>query len=425
MLRILLNPWGSLGDLHPFLALGSALRKAGAEVTIATMKLYERTVKNQGFVYLQVGPHFSPNDKLILDAMSDPRFGTKRLITELLLPTLHESYREIEPAVASHDVTVTYPVGLAAMISCERHSKPWVGTTLAPAAFFSRYDPPLLPLCPVISRLARFSPYVGSFLRYTIKRISLSLLDEVFQFRRKLGLKAESQRLLVDAHSPHLNLAMFDDAFGSPQPDWPLRTLQTGACLFEGDAPMPPGQKERLRDFLKGGEAPVVVTLGSSAVHAPGSFFDDFYDALSSRGLRGIFLMGSNRLSRENTNPDHFLQLDYAPYGPLFDAAKVIVSHGGIGTLSQILRAGKPTLVVPFAHDQPDNASRITRLGVGIALPAKQLNASRAIKALDHLIHRNSFKERATEVLETMSSDGASRAAFAVLQMAQSNSRRV
>ena len=425
MIRILLNPWGSLGDLHPFLAIGSALRKAGAEVTIATMKLYERTVKDQGFAYLQVGPHFCPNDKLILDALADPQFGTKRLITEMLLPSLHESYREIEPAVTSHDVTVTHPVGLAAMISCERHSRPWVGTVLAPAAFFSRYDPPLLPIFPIISRLAKFSPYVGSFLRYTIKRISLSLLDEVFRFRRRLGLKAETQHLLVDAHSPHLNLAMFDHAFGSPQPDWPRCTLQTGACLFDGDTAMSQDQNARLKNFLEAGEAPVIVTLGSSAVHSPGSFFEDLYDALSSLGLRGIFLMGSNQLSHENLNPDLFLQLDYAPYGPLFQAAKVVVSHGGIGTLSQILRAGKPTLVVPFAHDQPDNAMRITRLGVGIALPAQQLNASRAIKALDQLMTRNSFQERATEVLKTMSSDGASRAAFAVLQMAQYSSTRI
>ena len=54
-----------------------------------------------------------------------------------------------------------------------------------------------------------------------------------------------------------------------------------------------------------------------------------------------------------------------APHAALFPRAALVVHHGGIGTLGQALRAGRPMLVVPWSHDQPDNASRVARLGVG------------------------------------------------------------
>jgi rhamnosyltransferase subunit B len=43
----------------------------------------------------------------------------------------------------------------------------------------------------------------------------------------------------------------------------------------------------------------------------------------------------------------------------------MLVHHGGIGTTAQALRAGRPQLVIPMAHDQFDNAARVKRLGVG------------------------------------------------------------
>ena len=67
----------------------------------------------------------------------------------------------------------------------------------------------------------------------------------------------------------------------------------------------------------------------------------------------------------------------------------------GVG---QSLRAGKPVLVVPFAHDQFDNAARITRLGVGRILPRAKYNTMRAIKELSRLLKEQSYTIRATAI---------------------------
>lgn len=418
MRRILLNPWGSLGDLHPFLALAQALREQGAEVTIATMRDYAQRVKDLGFSFVAFGPHFKPDDPLICASLSDPKTGTKRLLSEVVLPAVEDSCREIEASVASHDVVVTCGAGIATQIACELHQKPWVGTALAPVAFFSRYDPPILPISLFLSRLARVSQFAGHLLRETIKRMTLQLMTGVAAFRSNLGLKQSSQNLLIDGYSPYLNLAMFDAVFGLPQRDWPPFTIQTGACLFEQERVLTVEQRLQLEDFLNLGEPPVVLTLGSSAVNSPQNFFADCHAAIDALGLRCISVVGSNLVDQSTLDPKRFLQLTYAPYGPLFGASQAIVSHGGIGTLSQILRAGKPTLVVPFAHDQPDNAARIERIGVGLSIPLKRLNTNRVQTVMTRLMSIKRFSTRAVEISRNLPSNGASVAATAILQLA-------
>jgi UDP:flavonoid glycosyltransferase YjiC (YdhE family) len=395
-----------------------ALRRLGAEVTIATIKMYEQTVKKLGFTYVPVGPHFRSEDQLIIDAITDPKMGTVSLVTELLVPGLSEAYREIESHVACHDVTVTHPVGLAAMISSEIHAKPWVATVLAPVALFSRYDAPFLPICPMISGLARHSPFVGGVMQRLLKQMAAPLAKEVGRFRSSLGLRGDYPNVLIGSHSPYLNLALFDDAFGEPQRDWPQHTVQTGACMFEVDAPLTALDRRRLDEFLANGDAPVIVTLGSSAVHFRGDFFAESYQALAALKLRALFISGDQYLDHVDVDPTRFLQMRYLPYSDIFPAAKAIINHGGIGTLSRVLRAGKPTLVVPFSHDQPDNAERIRRLGVGLTIPAERYDACRAKVAIDRLVHEPSFSQHATQISSRFSEGGAARAAHAIYELA-------
>jgi UDP:flavonoid glycosyltransferase YjiC (YdhE family) len=84
--------------------------------------------------------------------------------------------------------------------------------------------------------------------------------------------------------------------------------------------------------------------------------------------------------------PPTVLAWDYLPYAQIFPHAAAIVHQGGVGTTAQALRAGRPMLVVPFAHDQPDNAARVTRLGVARTLPRASYGASRAARGLAALL---------------------------------------
>lgn len=77
---------------------------------------------------------------------------------------------------------------------------------------------------------------------------------------------------------------------------------------------------------------------------------------------------------------------EYAPFGSLVPRAAALVHHGGVGTLAQALRAGCPQLVMPMAFDQPDNAVRLERLGVGRYLRPSRFTGMAVARELDALL---------------------------------------
>ena len=93
--------------------------------------------------------------------------------------------------------------------------------------------------------------------------------------------------------------------------------------------------------------------------------------------------------------PATIRHVDYAPFSQLFPHAAAVVHHGGIGTSAQALAAGVRQLVTPMAHDQPDNAARLVKLGVARSIPVKHVSARRLSNALDLLLSDRSYHIRA------------------------------
>jgi UDP:flavonoid glycosyltransferase YjiC (YdhE family) len=96
--------------------------------------------------------------------------------------------------------------------------------------------------------------------------------------------------------------------------------------------------------------------------------------------------------------PPEIIAVNYAPFEALLARACVMVHHGGVGTTSQGLRAGLPTLIVPFAFDQPDNAAHAARLGVSRTLPRPKYRATRVAAELDMLLTKNDYATKANEL---------------------------
>jgi rhamnosyltransferase subunit B len=163
--------------------------------------------------------------------------------------------------------------------------------------------------------------------------------------------------------------------------------------------------------FLDEGPPPIVFTLGSSAFWAAKNFYRDSVAAAHALGQRALLLIGDAHNYPTEPLPNGMAAFEYAPYGEVLPRARIIVHHGGIGTTGQSLRAGKPMLVVPFAHDQFDNAARITRLGLGRTLPRQQYTAARATQELARLLREQSYAMRATEIAHHIQSEDGIRAA--------------
>jgi UDP:flavonoid glycosyltransferase YjiC (YdhE family) len=221
------------------------------------------------------------------------------------------------------------------------------------------------------------------------KRSTSRWIKPVVELRRELALPDRGSPIFEGSHSPLKVLALFSSCLAEPQPDWPPQTVITGFPFFDRDHEQPDLAPE-LGRFLSDGPPPVVFTLGSSAVGAAGDFYRDSLKAVQELGVRAVLLTGPHPQGIPDPLPAGVITISYAPHSEIFSRASAIVHQGGIGTTAQAMRSARPMLIVPFAHDQFDNAERVRRLGAAEVVYRSRYNAVTAQAALLRLQHKDS-----------------------------------
>jgi UDP:flavonoid glycosyltransferase YjiC (YdhE family) len=253
---------------------------------------------------------------------------------------------------------------------------------------------------------------VTRFARYVTRRWP----EPVYELRHELGLDRGEDPIFDAKHSEQLVLALFSRMLGQPQPDWPANTLISGFVFYDGDA----GKAElpsELDQFLAAGPPPVVFTLGSAAVLDAGDFYEQSAQTARLLNLRAVLLVGNEPKNIPRTPIwENICIAKYAPYSKLFPRASVIVHQGGVGTTAQALRAGKPMIVMPYSHDQPDNARRVRRLGVAKVVQRKNFTAERAARMIAGLLSNPRYGERALEVQREMAREDGLKTACDALE---------
>jgi UDP:flavonoid glycosyltransferase YjiC (YdhE family) len=409
--RILIASWGSFGDVYPYVGLAFALKDRGHQPVLATAEFYRPLIESLGFEFHPMGPMIDPSDSATIERVLDPVRGADALVKDLLLPSLDADYASLDLAAQRADVMVTHPITFAAPIVAQARRLPWTSTVLAPLSFFSASDAPVLAPAPYLAGLDRFGPWYGRILSRFARATTRRWMHPVFDLRRRLGLRAGEHPLFEGQFSPMLTLALFSRVLASPQADWPPNVVITGSVFYNGPESLPP----ELDAFLKAGPPPVVFTLGSSAVAMAGRFYEESLDAVRRLGVRAVLLTGGfERNVPRGTSADTFV-IDRAPHQLLFPRAAAIVHPAGAGTLAQALRAGRPMLVVPHAHDQPDNAVRVTRLGVARTLRQHRYRGARVARELERMLNDKGVQARAEELGAIVRGEGGAVAAAAAI----------
>jgi rhamnosyltransferase subunit B len=394
--RIVLTTFGSFGDLNPYLGLAIGLRARGHRPVLATMPFYRSVVEREGIEFHPVRPDGDPSDRQLLARVMDARRGSEYVIRDVMMAHLRDTYDDLLPVARSADLLVSHPITFATPVVAERLGLPWASGVLAPMSFFSRFDLPVFPNAPWVKGLERV-PGMARALVAVAHAASRRWVRDVDRLRAEEGLARGAHPVFEGQHAPGLVLALFSSVLARPQPDWPPNTTVTGPVWYNGATP--PGLDDGLEDFLQAGPPPVVFTLGTSAVNAPGSFYEESVAAAVRTGVRAVLLVGRYADNRPTGPlPDTIKVVDAAPHAALMPRACAVVHQGGAGTLHQALRAGVPMLVVPHAHDQADNAWRAVALGVGRSLPPARYRAPRVADELRRLTKEPGFAARAAEV---------------------------
>ncbi len=401
--RIVLTTFGSLGDLHPCIAVALALNDRGHEAVIATSDYYREKIESLGIGFRAIRPDLpdaNANPDLVRRIM-DPRQGGECVIREIVLPSLRGSYEDTLAAVEGADLLVSHTLTFTTRLVAEMKGIPWASMMLQPFGFFSGYDPPVLPVAPFLSKLRFLGSAFHRPLFWWAKRSVRSWFEAWHSLRAEIGLPPSSDNPLFEGqHAPALVLAMFSKYFADKQRDWPVQTVVTGFPFYDQDGGV--GMSPELVRFLDAGPAPVVFTLGSSAVHVAGSFYEESAAAAKLLGRRAVLVVGKDPCNRPASLSDDVVAFEYAPYSELFPRAAASVHQGGVGTTAQAMRSGRPMLVIPYAHDQPDNAGRVTRLGIARSISRTRYNSIRVAAELRHLLNNPVYFQRASGLGESV-----------------------
>jgi UDP:flavonoid glycosyltransferase YjiC (YdhE family) len=382
MRRYIFVPLGSAGDVNPLLWLAGLVRGAGHEVVFITHAGVEELPKMAGFRTVGVG-EAEDADRVI----RNPDLWHPDRAFELLAGQLPLWARVMVPAIRDEVVsgkTVLVAGGLAfgARIVAEADRVPLVTVQLQPSVFMGVDDAPILRSR--LGWLKRAPLWMRRvFFGLVHWRVDQLMAGPVNEMRRSFGLERSIRGVMRDWWmSPDRVLAMFPEWFAPLHADWPAQTVLTRFPLYDlGDA-RPVGSE--LEAFLGAGEPPVLMTPGSANLHAR-EFFAEGVEGCRRIGRRALLVTGhaGQVPARLPAGSAHF---EYAPFGQVFGRCAAVVHHGGIGTCSQGLSAGVPQLLMPMAHDQPDNAWRLERLGVAAQLRPGRFRAAAVGDALRRLI---------------------------------------
>jgi rhamnosyltransferase subunit B len=426
-LRIVLSNIGTLGDINPLIAIALELKRRGHVPVMAVPAVFEPKIAPLGLEFHAIRPDIDPTDTLQVEMIYDVKKGTERGLREFLFPVLRQTYDDLLDAATKPeraDLLLMGELNYAGPIVAEVTGIPWASYVLAPLSFFSAFDPPVLPMYPRLAKADRKVPGMGRAIKRIARFVSRKWPQPIYDLRQELGLSKGRNPLFDAKHSPNLVLALFSRVLGQEQKDWPENTLITGFCYYDSDAgnqALPP----QLDSFLAAGPAPVVFTLGSAAVLAAGNFYEVSARAVLKLGIRAVLLIGSDPRNRPQRElPSSICVAEYAPFSALFSRASMVVHQGGVGTTAQCLRAGKPMLIMPYSHDQPDNARRMRRLKVARSIQRARYTPARVAGALQAMLAEPAYAERAKQVAEQLSHEDGLRTACDALEALYRNTHK-
>ena len=418
MSRIVLATFGSFGDIHPYMAIALELKARGHAPVIATTDRYQEKITAAGIDFHAVRPDASlfGDERELLERVMHSSGGSEYVVRDIMLPHLREAYADTLVVTKDADLLVSHPLSYSVPIIAEQFKKPWVATALQPIMFLSIYDPPILPqgqfLAPLYCRSSWLASLLFGFGRHWIMRGWDRPIQEL---RREVGLPPSRGNPFFEGQfSPYANLALFSKLLGGPQRDWPAQTTAAGFAFYDQQE-HGQGMPAELATFLDAGPPPIVFTLGTSAVMVAGDFYRQSLEAAQSLNRRAVFLIGKDERNHLGSLPDGMLAAEYAPYSELFPRAAAIVHQGGAGTTGQAMRAGKPTVVVPFSHDQPDHAMRLKRLGISETVPRHACTSARLAVALKRVLNDSRYTVNAARVGQEVHAEDGVRTACDVL----------
>ncbi len=401
-MRVGIQGWGSEGDLRPLIALAGRVRASGHDVRLVLTPI---DGKDYGPLCRSLDvPHKAVPERMAVDLQqlvresesSDPTKLMVKAMDMLFYPYLEAMYAAALDLCAASDVIVgglsCWQVKAAALAT----GVPFVALDFLPGMVPSREVPP--PIVPAWRWLARPTWAVLNLM------LDMAFREPPRKFFAAKGLPPIRHAIPDVLFSDRLNIHAASPAFWPPAPDWSDIHCVTGELIMPLEAetwtPSAP-----LQTFLDDGPKPVLMSLGSWEHMAPERVRTLLVDAARQSKLRAI--IQTKMTSDEGRDGDLYV-LPWAPHRQLVPSCSAVVHHGGAGTTHMALRAGKPSVVLPFIIEQRAWARRVKRVGAGEWLSFWRATPEKVAAMMRDVAASEPLQARASEMAKAMTEeDGA------------------
>jgi len=412
-LAITLIAPGSRGDVQPYVALGTGLKKAGHTVRVLTSQDFEALVTTYNLDFWDLGGAMQTVAQEMQHLLEQGNF-LKILASmgETAQQLVNQASRNGLEACQDADIIIAGPGGLfVGQALSEKLAIPFIPAHYFPLTPTGEFPNALVPLPPM--RLPAWA-----------NRLSHHLAQQMlWQNYRAADSKARREIL-------HLPPAPFWGPFGAlekqtilygysphvipPPADWPDAVHVTGYWFLEPPAGWEPPAE--LVAFLQAGPPPVYIGFGSMVNRKAEETTHLILEALARTGQRGILSAGWGGLQQRDL-PETVMMIGGVPFDWLFPQMAAVVHHGGAGTTSIGLRAGVPSIVIPFMGDQPFWGRRVYELGVGPhPIPHRHLTVDRLAEAIHYAVTDSAMRARAAHLGERIRAENGVAQAVALIE---------
>jgi sterol 3beta-glucosyltransferase len=418
-MRIVIIAAGSQGDVQPYVALGKGLKDAGHQVRLVTTLDYEALTRSHHLEFYPV--EVSARDIAETERMRG-LLESGNLLTQMAemakmakQAAVKMGERGLEASEGADLVMGGLSGVFVAAAIAEKTGIPLVQAYNVPITPTRAFPGALIPSLPgnLGRGLNRLTHHLTrQILWQTIRPGDRTVRRQVFglsplPFWGPFGTKLLHQSPILYGISP---------AAITPPDDWdPAHIHLTGFWFLPPSEDWHPSAD--LVRFLEAGPPPVYIGFGSMSSRRPEETADLVLDALRQTGQRALVFSGWAGMEKADL-PESVLMIDSTPHTWLFPHVSAVVHHGGAGTTAAGLRAGLPSIVVPFHGDQPFWGRHVVKLGVGpTPIPRRKLTSEKLAQALEIAHHDESMRQRAADLgARIREEDGVGKAVALITQ---------
>jgi rhamnosyltransferase subunit B len=399
MKKIIIYAMGTGGDVDPMVALGIELQRRGFAVTFLSNDYFQPRIAAAGFEFVSVGTVEQYHKG------NSPEAWESRNHTDNVqyyhAPAFEPAFEYVKNFSDKNTLILALGAENGAGIAAEKFGIPFVKFIMSPNIIFSAYSPP----APMSWAIPKSLPRV--IVRFLLRRNRKTRFKVFCKAPHIAEYRATRERLQCPLKfqlesNAILQIGFFPEWFGMRAKDWPENIKLVGFPLQNRASA---STRSELDAFIEKYGAPIIFTSGTG-VKDVAELFQEGRKICEQLQVPGLFVGGNSGIE--------FLQgsnlcahMEYIDFEYALPKSLAIVHHGGIGTTAQAIKAGIPQLIRPIKYDQPDNAERVYKLGLGTYVMPEGFKAEQVAPMIGNMLKKAKSSKALSRYAADVNNSGA------------------